>query len=90
MHLDILSYIGLILQSNYINLLTLIQKFVFRYILKGKRCKIDTNFYRPDIDSDTAWPTVGGTPNQIINLHQPPPPHPFTWLPHYLHCSLKD
>ena len=31
------------------------------------------DFYRPDIDSDTAWPTVRGTPNPIINLDQPPP-----------------
>ena len=38
-----------------------------------RRCKIDTDLYRPDTDSDTAWPTVRGTPNQIINLHQSPP-----------------
>ena len=34
---------------------------------------VHTDFYRPDIDSDTAWPTVRGTPNQMINLHQSPP-----------------
>ena len=55
-----------------ISLLTLIQNFVSRNILKSKRFKIDTDFYRPHIDSETAWPTVRGTPNQIINLHQPP------------------
>ena len=76
------SYIlhkGLIYQSSNISLLTLIQNFVSRYILKGKRCKIYNGFYRPDIhvhvDSDTAWPTVRGTPNQIINLYQRSPPH---------------
>ena len=55
-----------------------------------KRCKTDTDFYRPDIYSDTAWPTVRGTLNPIINVHQHHHPHPFTWLPHYLHCSFKD
>ena len=36
-------------------------KNCLRYILKCKRCKIDMDFYRPDIDSDTAWLTVRGT-----------------------------
>ena len=56
---------------------------------KVNMCKIDTNFYRPGGDSDTAWPTVKGTntPNQIINLHQPETPHPFTWLCHYT-CTV--
>ena len=39
--------------SNYISLLTLIQNFVSRYILKGKRYKIDKDYYRPDVDFDT-------------------------------------
>ena len=78
---------GLSYQSDYISLLTLIQNFVSRYILKSERCKIDMDFYRPNKDSATAWLTVRGTPNPIINLHQPPPP--FPWLRHYLHCSLK-
>ena len=30
------------------------------------------DFYRADIDSDTAWPTFRGTPNPIINLDPTP------------------
>ena len=67
--------------SSYI---TLIQTFVSRYILKGKRCKIDTDCNRPDIDmytdSDTAWPAVRGTLNHIINFTSPPSPPPFYLL----------
>ena len=48
-----------------------------KIVSKVKMCKIDTDFNRHDIDSDTTWPTVRGIPNQIINLHQPPRPPPF-------------